>query len=191
MAPVRVVRPRVSFADLQQWPEDGRRYELYDGEVFVVPSPIPLHQLIIHRFANRLKAYRRVHGGLVFFSPLDIVFSEFDTAQPDVVFFEHGREHLIDLRKPIRVAPDLAVEVLSPSTAATDRGKKMQMFARYGVREYWLVDPDARTLEIYWLAEDAYVLAQSASASETAHSTILQDFSVSVGALLEMSETSG
>lgn len=187
MAPVRVVRPRVSFADLQQWPEDGRRYELYDGEVFVVPSPIPLHQLVVDRFADQLKAYRRMRGGLLFLSPIDIVFSEFDTAQPDIVFFEHSREHLIDLRKPIRVAPDLAVEVLSPSTAATDRGRKMQMFARYGVREYWLVDPDAKTIEVYWLADHAYVLAQSASDSETAQSTILQEFAVSVDALLEMS----
>ena len=186
MAPVRVVRPRVSYVDLQQSPEDGRRYELYDGDVFVVPAPIPLHQLVAHRFADELQTYGRQHGGLVFLSPIDIVFSEFDVAQPDAVFFVHGREHLIDLRKPIRVPPDLAVEVLSPSTAATDRGKKMQMYARYGVREYWLVDPDVKTIEVYWLAENAYALAQSASGSETAQSTVLQDFSVDADILLDL-----
>ena len=185
MSPVNVVWPRVSYPDLERAPEDGRRYELYDGEVFVVPAPLPLHQLVVDRFADALKAYRQEHGGLVFFSPLDIVFSEFDVAQPDVVFFERGRERLIDLRKPIRVSPDLAVEVLSPSTAATDRGKKMQLFARYGVREYWLVDPDARTLEVYWLAGDAYLLVQSASDSGAALSTILPGFSVSASALFD------
>jgi len=186
MSPVSVVRPRVSYLDLERAPEDGRRYELYDGGVFVVPAPLPLHQLVVDRFADALKAHRQEHGGLVFFSPLDIIFSEFDVAQPDIVFFERGRERLIDLRKPIRVSPDLAVEVLSPSTAATDRGKKMQLFARYGVREYWLVDPDAGTLEVYRLAGDAYLLVQSAADSETAQSTILPRFSVSARALFDL-----
>jgi len=185
MSPVSVVRPRVSYLDLERAPEDGRRYELYDGEVFVVPAPLPLHQLIVHRLADALETHRQEHGGLVFFSPLDIIFSEFDVAQPDIVFFERGRERLIDLRKPIRVSPDLAVEVLSPSTAATDRGKKMQLFARYGVREYWLVDPDARTLEVYRLEGDAYLLVQSAADSETAQSTILPEFAVSASALFD------
>lgn len=186
MAPVKASRPRVAYADLERMPEDGRRYELYDGEVCVVPAPIPLHQLVVDRFADGLKAYRRTRGGLVFLSPIDIVFSEFYTAQPDIVFFERGREHLIDLRKPIRVAPDLAVEVLSPRTEATDRGKKMQMFAQYRVREYWLVDPDARTIEVYSLGDDRYVLAQSALDSETAQSTILPEFSVDISALLDL-----
>jgi len=87
MAPVKLVRPRVSYADLQRAPEDWRRYELYDGEVFVVPAPIPLHQLVLHRFANLLQAYQGAKGGLVFLSPIDIVFSDLDVLQPDVVFF--------------------------------------------------------------------------------------------------------
>ena len=186
MPSVKLLRPRVSFADLQRAPEDGRRYELYDGEVFVVPAPIPLHQIAVHRFADLLRAYAHGHGGLVFLSPIDIVFSEFDVVEPDVVFFEHGRESLIDLKRAIRVAPDLAVEVLSPSTAGTDRGKKMQMLARYGVREYWLVEPDARRVEVYWLAGEAYALAQTASASETVVSTILPDFSFIVDQLFEL-----
>jgi len=186
MPSVKLERPRVSFADLQQAPEDGRRYELYDGEVFVVPAPIPLHQIAVQRFAELLRVYSRSHGGLVFLSPIDIVFSEFDVAEPDVVFFEHGRETLIDLRKAIRVAPDVAVEILSPSTARTDRGKKMQMFARYGVREYWLVDPDEPRAEVYWLAGEVYALAQTASASETVRSTVLADFEFIVDQLLDL-----
>jgi Uma2 family endonuclease len=98
MAPVKLVRPRVSYADLQRAPEDGRRYELYDGEVFVVPAPIPLHQLVAHRFANLLQGYQGARGGLVFLAPIDIVFSDVDVLQPDVVFFRGGREQLIDLR---------------------------------------------------------------------------------------------
>ena len=83
MPSVKLERPRVSFADLQQAPEDGRRYELYDGEVFVVPAPIPLHQIAVQRFAELLRVYSRSHGGLVFLSPIDIVFSEFDVVEPE------------------------------------------------------------------------------------------------------------
>jgi Uma2 family endonuclease len=183
MAPVKLVRPSVSYADLQGAPEDGRRYELYDGEVFVVPAPIPLHQLIAHRFANLLQAYQGARGGLVFLSPIDIVFSDLDVLQPDVVFFRGGREKLIDLRAPIRAVPDLVAEVLSPSTATTDRGRKMQMFARYGVLEYWLVDPESGIVEICWLVGGNYALAQTASGSDSACSTIFPEFSFSVSAL--------
>lgn len=176
----------MTYADLEQMPEDGRRYELHDGEVWMVPSPIPLHQLVVHRFADRLKTYRDVFGGLLFMAPLDIVFSEFNAAQPDVVFFLRDREHLIDLRKVIRVPPDIAVEVLSPSTAAVDRGRKMRMFERFGVREYWMVDPDTERIEVYRLDRDRFVLAESASGAASAHSTVLPDFSVDAAALFDV-----
>ena len=177
MTPVRVVRPRVSYTDLQQAPEDGRRYELYDGEVFVVPAPIPRHQLAVQNLEDRLRSYQRSYGGLVLVSPIDIVFSEFDVVQPDVVFFSRDHVHLVDPDRPIRDAPDLAVEVLSPSTAVTDRGKKMQMLARYSVPEYWLVDGVARTLEIYRLSAGSYTLEQIASEGDVARSPILPDLS--------------
>lgn len=185
MALVKGFRHRMTYADLEQMPDDGRRYELYDGEARVVPSPIPLHQLLAHRLANQLEAYQQDHGGVVFLSPIDIVFSEFDCAQPDIVFFEQKRKHLIDLHKAIRVVPDLAVEVLSPGTAQIDRGKKLRMFAKFGVREYWLVDPDAKTVEVYRLTETKYVLAQRATELETATSTILPAFAVNVAALFQ------
>lgn len=183
MARARGERLRMTYADLEHLPDDGRRYELYDGEVRVVPSPIPWHQLVVDRVADQLKAYRERFGGLLFTAPLDIVFSELDTVQPDVVFFVREREHLINLRKTIRVAPDIAVEILSPSTEAVDRGKKMQTFARFGVREYWILDPDSEMVEVYHLHEGDYVLAQAASKTEFARSVVLSDFAVDVAAL--------
>jgi Uma2 family endonuclease len=84
---VERVRARVSFADLERAPEDGRRYELYDGEVYVVPAPIPRHQVVQHMVAEALRTLCRQHGGFAVGSPLDIVFSEYDDLQPDVVFF--------------------------------------------------------------------------------------------------------
>jgi Uma2 family endonuclease len=163
MASMKTVQPRISYEDLQQTPEDGRRYEIYDGEVFVVPAPVPLHQIVVLNLEDLFRAWVRQHGGLVLVSPIDIVLSEYNVVQPDLVFFTPERLHVVHAREPIRAAPDLAVEVLSPSTRATDRGRKMQLLARYGVPEYWLVDPDARAIEVYQLDEGAFVLRQAAS----------------------------
>ena len=115
-----VAQPRVSFADLEQWPEDGRRYELYDGEVYVVPSPLPLHQVVSANLHLALTEYVREHGGVVLYAPLDIVLTEYDVVQPDLLLFTRQRQDLIDLRKVTRHQPDLAIEILSPSTVWND-----------------------------------------------------------------------
>lgn len=125
MCPVKATHPRVSYADLEVAPEDGRRYELYDGEVFVVPAPLPKHQVVAITIAEMLRKYARGHGGFAVASPIDIVFSDYDVLQPDVISFSPERAGLVDVNRVIRHAPDLCVEVLSPSTAVTDRGKKM------------------------------------------------------------------
>src|SRR5712691_387004 len=156
MAPMEMVRPRVSYADLERMPEDGRRFELYDGEVCVVPSPILRHQIVAQRLWWVLDHYAARSGGLAVMSPIDIVFSDYDVVQPDIVFFRASRLDAVSLDSPIRNAPDLAVEVLSPSTAANDRGRKMRMFQRYSVPEYWIVDPVRETIEIYSLVDGEY-----------------------------------
>jgi len=98
--------------------------------------------------------------------------------QPDLLFFSRERQTLIDPRKVTRHAPDLAIEILSPSTAGNDRGRKMQLLARHGVPEYWLVDPDAVRIEIYWLSRNQFVLASTATDDERVQSPLLQDLSL-------------
>ena len=173
MGAVERVQPRVSFADLERAPEDGRRYELYDGEVYVVPAPMPRHQIVQHTVAEALRAVCRQHGGFAVGSPIDIVFSEYDVLQPDVVYFGPTRAHLVDLDRAIRHAPDLCVEILSPSTEATDRGRKLQMFARYAVPEYWIVDPVHESIEIHRLEASGYLLVQRASDDDEVRSAVL------------------
>lgn len=146
---MNALNPRVSFAEMQQWPDDGRRYELYDGAVIVSPSPFPRHQRVAMHIGRVLSDYERTAGGVVFSVPIDIVFSEYDVLQPDAVYFCEARRHVINMMEATRAAPDLAVEVLSRSTEQRDRGRKLQMLGRYGVPEYWIVDPVGHTLEIY------------------------------------------
>jgi Uma2 family endonuclease len=158
MARMGAVNPRVSFAELQDWPDTmtSVRYELYDGEVILVATPFPRHQRVAMHVGSVLAEYEAWAGGLVFDSPIDIVFSEYDVVEPDVTFFRQERRHLVDMMAATQAAPDLVVEVLSRSTEARDRGRKMDLLARYGVPEYWIVDPVKNTLEIYALHGAAY-----------------------------------
>ena len=166
---------RVSYADLERWPDDGRRYELYDGEVFVVPSPLPLHQIAAARLYDFLSDYCRRHGGIVLFAPLDIVLTEYDVVQPDVLLFTRDRAHLVDPRKVTRHQPDLAIEILSPGTAGNDRGRKKRLLAQHAVREYWLADPEAPSIEMCVLANDALELAHAARGAEPIRSQLLPE----------------
>ena len=175
MTGVRVAHTRVSFADLLQWPEDGRRYELYDGEVYVIPSPLPIHQIVSGRLSDVLRNYTRTHGGIVLYAPLDIVLTDFDVVQPDLLFFTRERQHLIELRKVTCHAPDLAIEILSSSTAGNDRGRKMRLLARHRVREYWLVDADAVAIEVYRLSGSQFVLASTATGRDAVQSPLLPE----------------
>ena len=156
---MKAIDERVTFAELQQWPDDGRRYELYDGEVIVAPSPFPRHQRVAFHVGRVLEDYEERVGGLVFCVPIDVVFSEHNVVQPDVVYFREERRHVVDMMSPTRAAPDLAVEVLSQSTEARDRGRKMQLLARFGVPEYWIADPVRNTLEVYVIKGSTYDLA--------------------------------
>lgn len=183
MAPVKTLKPRVGYTDLVNAPEDGRRYELYDGEVLVVPSPLPVHQLVSLRVTVLLESHTAAHGGTLLVTPIDIVFTEYDVVMPDLVLFVEARKHLVPLQAPIRHAPDLAVEILSPSTAATDRGRKMQMFARYGVREYWIIDPGEEQLEIHTLASGGYELVQTATGADQIRSPLLPEVDAPVESL--------
>jgi len=184
MAGVKAAVPRVSYADMERWPEDGRRYELYDGEVFEIPSPIPLHQMISARLHLALAEYVRSHGGVVLYAPLDIVLTDFDVVQPDLLLFTRERAHLVNPRKVTRHAPDLAVEILSPSTAANDRGRKLRLLARHRVREYWLVDPNAVSVEVYTLEGDRLTFTSVARADVGLASRLLPDLELRPAAII-------
>ena len=172
MALVRLEKPKVTYADLEAWPDDGRRYELYDGEVYVCPAPRPRHQLALAELHDRLREYAELHGGLALISPIDIVFDEHNVLQPDIAFFEAARRHHVKLDEAIRVPPDVVVEVISPSTVWNDLGRKKATFARFGVPE-----------ERHSLTASPYQLTLSAGPSDTFESIVLSGFACEVAGL--------
>lgn len=135
-----------TYADLEQLPYDGKRREIIDGDLYVTPAPVPRHQRIVAKIVAALVAYEDAQGGSVFPGPIDIYFSERDVVEPDVVFVRAGREGIVEERF-VRGAPDLVVEVSSPSTRRLDLGRKRDLYERNGVAEYWFVDLDTDTVE--------------------------------------------
>ena len=153
-----MVKPRLKYtvADYMTTPDD-KRYQLLDGELILVPSPTDRHQTILGTLFFLLYQYNLETGlGHVRMSPLDVYLSEHDLTQPDIIFVSNARASIITTAN-IKGAPDLVVEILSPSTERYDRGYKRTMYARNGVREYWLVDPVTETVEMLTEAEDGFV----------------------------------
>ena len=186
MASMQDVQPRVGYTDLVNMPDDGRRYEIHGGELVVVPSPRFGHQVAVGEIFSLLRAYAHQAGGVALVAPFDIVLDEFDVVQPDVLFFRAERVHLLQPDAVTRHAPDIVVEVLSPSTASIDRGRKMRTFARYRVPEYWIVDPVAGRIEVHALEASVYRATQIASGNETVQSVLLPDLTFEAARLFEL-----
>jgi len=138
---------RWTYSDLVALPDDQLRHELIDGEHFVSPSPTTTHQEISKRLFRTLDAFVERHRlGEVLYAPFDVKLSAWTVLVPDLVFFTAARYAEVVNEKHATAAPDLAVEILSPGTRRRDPGRKREVYDREGVREYWIVDPDARSI---------------------------------------------
>lgn len=154
--------PRVilTYKDYEALPADGRRYELHEGELSVTPAPSPQHQRILRNLHDLVWQHVKAQGlGEVLFAPLDCILSETTVVQPDLVYLDHTWLAAISARG-IEGPPTLAVEILSPTTTLIDRSTKLQLYARHGVPYYWIVDPEAQTIEAYSLSAGSYDLVQ-------------------------------
>lgn len=153
---------------------DDKRYELIGGElIMMTPSPIPYHQWISKNIEYEIERFvREKNLGKVFDAPCDVYFDDENVIQPDILFVSEERTHIIG-KTHIQGAPDLAVEILSESTAYTDLMKKKRLYARFGVKEYWIVDPDGKTIEIYCLKKGVFALFKSFSENDELESPLL------------------
>jgi Uma2 family endonuclease len=154
---IATLRP-LTYDDLRDMPDDGQRYEIIDGELIVTPAPIMGHQRVVGRLYRLLDDYaRRVQGGEVAFVPFDVRLGHFDAVEPDLVFLTAARPRVPNDENSIDYAPDLVVEVISPSSRRIDRVRKMALYARSGVSEYWIADPTERILVVNLLQGKEYV----------------------------------
>jgi Uma2 family endonuclease len=158
-------RQRWTYSEFARLPSEGStRYEIIDGELVVTPSPTGRHQRIVTDMVTLLNVFVRSHDlGQLFTGPLDVLFAEGDYLEPDILFVRGDRAQLVTDRG-VEGPPDLVVEVVSPSTAARDRGIKLERYRLYGVPEYWVVDPEERTVEVWDLANEANEPARHGSA---------------------------
>ncbi|HEX2208266.1 MAG TPA: Uma2 family endonuclease [Longimicrobium sp.] len=145
-----------TYAEFARLPDDGNRYEVIAGELEVTPSPRPKHQDLVGALAALLRPFVRRHElGKIYPGPIDVLFAEGDYLVPDLVFVRSEQLGTVTDRG-VESAPDLVVEVLSPSTALRDRTVKRRRYALYGVPELWLIDSDRRLVEVYRLQKDAH-----------------------------------
>jgi len=137
------------YADLVALPQDQLRHELIDGEHVVTPSPAIPHQVILWNLTELLAPYLRANPiGTALTGPLDVKFSRFTVLVPDLVYFTADRFARVVNEKHAMAAPDLVVEVLSPGTRRRDKGRKRAVYDREGAQEYWIVDPEARSITV-------------------------------------------
>ena len=146
---------RLTYEDYVELPDDGR-YEVIDGELYEMTAPTVRHQILLGNLFIIFKPHvRRQRLGSVYMAPVDVIFAEDAIVQPDLVFVSESRRHIIQ-DHAIVGAPDLVIEILSPSTAAHDRNRKADLYARCGVTEYWMVDTETETIEIRRLGDTGY-----------------------------------
>jgi Uma2 family endonuclease len=159
-------RGALTYHDLWHTPEDGNRYEIIDGEAYVTPPPLTGHQRALRNLGRILDRHVTENDlGEVLYAPVGVVLEKPTGVQPDLIFVAKERLSTIQ-EKAVFGAPDLIVEVLSPSTAARDRGLKKDLYARTGVRCYWLLDPRRQTLQAFHLEHGVFRLeADSAGAA--------------------------
>lgn len=173
----------LTYDDYRLLPNDRNRYEIFDGDLSVTPAPRTKHQRTSSRLhvilANHIRAQQL---GEIFAAPTDVIFTPTTVVQPDLIFIGDDRHHIVTERA-IEGTPTLLIEILSPATHQTDRLTKAQLYARYQVPHYWLVDPDQQTLEAYELARDHYNLVASAQNADVFIPSLFPGLSIQLGDL--------
>lgn len=179
---IELIERRITVQEFREmdFPEnDPFIYELINGILMKKQAPTSKHQSsvvkIIHAFESIVQAQK---NGFAFVSPIDVFFDNYNNTQPDVIFIVKERDFIIDPNNGIVGAPDLIVEVISPSSAKIDRVDKKAIYLKFGVKEYWVVDPIYRTVSVYSLTNDVYELKQELYDEGKIESSVLVDLNL-------------
>ncbi len=151
---------KLTYDDFVHFPDDGKRHELIDGGHYVTPSPNRKHQAIVGNLHGPIWAYLRQNPvGRIFGAPFDVVFSNIDVVEPDLLYVSNSGPAGRLTARNVQGAPDLVVEVGSPGTRRRDETLKLRLYERCGVLEYWVVDTDLDAIKVYRLREGRFVRA--------------------------------
>jgi len=177
-------KTKYTYEDYLHMPED-KRFELIGGVLILVPAPKPKHQKISIRLEFLLMKYNEENNvGDIYHAPTDVYFDEENVVQPDILFVSSNRLDIIE-ENYIKGAPDLVIEIVSPSSGYYDLVKKKKLYARFGVKEYWLVDPEEKTIEVNLLEENSYKVIQTLSEDERLVSETFPGFSIELKELFK------
>jgi Uma2 family endonuclease len=178
MQPTRAQAELLTVEDYRATP-DGKRYQLVEGDLYLMsPAPNRFHQDIVLNLATILRGFLREHPiGKVYVSPIDVYLDDHNVVQPDVVFVSNERREILT-DDGMHGAPDLAIEVISPSNAQLDKTAKRRVYARDGVKELWLVDPTLRQIHLYDFARDPAKAVRILDDDETFVSALLPGLTI-------------
>lgn len=167
----------MTYDEYSLLPDDRKRYEVIEGELTVSPSPHYRHQRIVWSLGQQLFAYAEAHKlGEVVGAPMDVILEPNTIVQPDLLFVR--RDNMEIIGEVIEGAPDLCIEVLSPSTGLHDRYAKKAVYARCGVHEYWIIDPAREIVSVFALDGDTYIVRVEAAGDDIVTSGVLTGFAI-------------
>ena len=179
-----VTTPRLTYQDYANLKGD-ERYELLDGELILVGPPNRDHQDVVMDLGFQMRVFANENDpGRVYIAPFDVLFTDTDVVQPDILFISRERERILT-HANVQGAPNLIVEILSPSSSTRDWRAKRELYASHGVREYWIVDPTNRIVSILLLQDGVLEIEQTHTEDETATSTVLDGFTVSLDSIFQ------
>jgi len=177
MASTATEKKKYTYEDYLKTPDDVR-YELIEGDLLMTPSPVTKHQRILRELGFELLSFVRVKDlGEIFLAPFDVHLDNENVVEPDILFISKQRLHIIG-EKNVQGPPDLVVEILSESTANRDLVQKKRLYAKFGVKEYWIVIPGEEIVEIYTLKDALYVLCKSFGKENAIESPLLKGLKI-------------
>lgn len=177
MAVTALQKKKYTYQDYQRTPDD-KRFELIIGDLIMTPSPVPKHQTISKRIEFMLEEFVVENNlGEVFYAPCDIHLDDDNVVQPDILFISKERINIIG-EKNIQGAPDLAIEILSDTSAYRDMVLKKKLYAKFGVHEYWIVIPEEESIEIYTLKNNIYELYKAYRNNDVLESPYIKNLKI-------------
>src|SRR3989304_4121447 len=178
-------KTRLTYKDYSALP-DEKRYELIEGDLYMVPAPDFYHQIVSGNIEFFLRDFvKKRKLGIVVYAPVDVLLSPEDVLQPDILFISNERRHFIT-EKNVSGAPDLVIEILSPSTQERDKIVKRDLYVTHGVKEYWIVDPLTKSVEVMSLSSDGFKLYGIFLKEDTLTSPLINGLSIPLQEVFEL-----